>query len=146
MVSDERAAEYERIRETLIAWARDQEDIQGVAVVGSWARSAARMDSDIDVVVLTGAKDRYLTGADWVEGSLAQPAEVVRTQKWGPLTEHRALLPSGLEVEFGFAGPEWAATDPVDPGTAGVVLDGCIPLVDPGDLFMRPIQAVRMTY
>ena len=53
VVTDERAVEYEQIRESLIAWARDQEDIQGVAVVGSWARSAARMDSDIDVVVLT---------------------------------------------------------------------------------------------
>ena len=37
-----RAVEYDRIRASVIAWAGDQEDIHGVAVVGSWARGAAR--------------------------------------------------------------------------------------------------------
>ena len=146
VVTGERAVEYEQIRESLIAWAGHQEDIRGVAVVGSWARAAAGMDSDIDVVVLTSDKDRYVTGDDWVEESLAKPAGVVRTREWGPLTERRVRLASGLEVEFGFTEPEWAATNPVDPVTAGVVLDGCIPLVDPGDLFMRLIQAVGGSY
>jgi predicted nucleotidyltransferase len=146
VVTDERAVEYDQIRRSLIAWASDQEDIQGIAVVGSWARAAAGMDSDIDVVVLTVAKDQYLNGDDWVEESLAQPAGVVRTREWGPLTERRVLLASGLEVEFGFVGPDWAATDPVDPGTAGVVLDGCDPLLDPHGLLKGLIAAVRGAY
>ena len=104
------------------------------------------MDSDIDVVVLTVDEDRYLTGDDWVEKSVGQSAEIVRTQEWGPLTERRVRLASGLEVEFGFTGPEWAATDPVDPGTAGVVLDGCVPLLDPRGLFWGLIGAVRGAY
>jgi uncharacterized protein len=98
------------------------------------------------MVILTVDEDRYLTRDDWVEESVAQPAEVVRTQEWGPLTERRVLLPSGLEVEFGFVAPDWAATDPVDPGTAGVVLDGCVPLLDPRGLLRGLIGAVRGAY
>ena len=145
MPTEDRAAEYDRIRQSVIAWASERKDIRGVAVVGSWARAEARMDSDIDVVVLTSDKERYVTCHDWIEGSLGQPAEVVRTRKWGPLTERRVLLPSGLEVEFGFTGPEWATPNPVDPGTMQVVVDGCIPLFDPDDLFGRLIRTIRPT-
>src|SRR5690606_1092785 len=35
------------------------------------------------------------------------------------------------EVELGLADPAWAATDPVDPGTARVVGDGFLVLHDP---------------
>jgi len=49
---------------------------------------------------------------------------------------------SGLEVEFGFAPPSWAAADPLDPGTAGVVRNGCQPLVDRKGLLDRLITAV----
>ena len=54
----------------------------------------------------------------------------MRTKEWGRLTERRVRLSSGLEVDFGFVDPSWTATDPVDPGTASVVLDGCQPMLD----------------
>jgi uncharacterized protein len=145
VVTRERARECDQIRASVIVWAGGRQGIRGVAVVGSWARDTARMSSDIDLVVLTLDQDRYLTEENWVEESLGKPGELVRTQEWGPLTERRVRLPSGLEVEFGFVGPEWAAVDPVDPGTAGVVRDECIPLVDPRALFEHVMQAVRTT-
>jgi hypothetical protein len=50
----------------------------------------------------------------------------------GALTERRLRLPSGLEIEFGFVEPSWANVDPVDPGTAAVVLHGgLLPVYDP---------------
>lgn len=58
MVTKERDIEYDQIRQSIITWASNQRDIQGVGVVGSWARAEARMDSDIDLVVLTVDKDR----------------------------------------------------------------------------------------
>jgi hypothetical protein len=137
MVTSDRIAEYRRITRSVAAWAASQQDIAGVAVVGSWARKLARLDSDVDFVVLTDDKELYLSDGSWVPAAVGGPAEFVRTQAWGPLTEWRIALPSGLEVEFGFVPRSWASADPVDAGTARVVGDGCSPLVDPEGAF-RP--------
>jgi uncharacterized protein len=145
MVSDERTAECLEVKRSVAQWARRQADIVGVALVGSWARSQARMDSDIDFVVLTPSQDRYVIQDGWPVEALSQPADIIRTKKWGPLTERRVRLPSGLDVEFGFAPPAWASTDPVDPGTAQVVQGGCLPLVDPSGLLARVVEAVRVS-
>lgn len=75
--------------------------------------------------------------------ALLESAEIVRTQDWGHLTERRVRLSSGLGVEFGFVSPSWAATDPIDPGTASVVRDGCRPLEDSGGMFECLIAALR---
>ena len=52
------------------------------------------------------------------------------------------LFLAGLEIEFGFVRPGWASVDPVDPGTARVVADGCSPVHDPLAAFTRLIAAV----
>lgn len=101
------------------------------------------MDSDLDLVVLALQPDRYVGDARWLPVALGQDADLVRTRTWGPLTEQRVRVASKLEVELGFAAPSWAATDPVDPGTARVVVDGCQPLVDRAELLARLIAAVE---
>jgi uncharacterized protein len=100
------------------------------------------MDSDVDLVVLTDDKERYIADVRWVPDAVGEAAELVRTEDWGPLTERRVALPSGLEVEFGFVSPSWASVDPVDPGTARVVRDGWSPLVDPERVLARLGAAV----
>ncbi|MBM3659923.1 MAG: nucleotidyltransferase domain-containing protein [Actinobacteria bacterium] len=145
MVTPERAAEYLEIVESVTAWAGGQRDITGMAVVGSWARGEPRMDSDLDLVVLTAEKQRYLRDDGWLLGAVGKPAEIVRTQEWGPLTERRAVLQSGFEVEFGFVAPTWARTEILDAGTARVVRGGCRPLHDPTGVLDRLIAAVRAT-
>lgn len=82
-------------------------------------------------MVLTDEARIYVRSDRWVADALGPGAAVVRTQAWGVLTERRVRLPSALEVELGFAPCSWAKTDPVDPGTAEVVRDGCRPLFDP---------------
>ncbi len=104
-----------------------QEDIIGVAVVGSWARKNARMDSDVDLVILTQDKERYLADSSWVPAAVGERAGILRTQDWGPLTERRIVLPSGLEIEFDFAGRSWALAHPVEAGTARVTREGSGP-------------------
>ena len=98
------------------------------------------MDSDVDVIVVTTEPSQYIRGTDWVAEVLGHPAPVVRTMAWPPLTERRVRLPSGFDVEFGFVDPSWAMDRPVHPGTAGVVNDGCIPLVDPEGLLAQLIE------
>jgi uncharacterized protein len=122
-------ARVERVLERAVAWARQQPDIRGLALVGSWARGSARADSDVDLVVLTSRPGRYLADDHWT--AALGDAEVVHTQAWGPLTERRLLVDGDLEVEVGITEPAWAATDPVDPGTRRVVTDGLRILHDP---------------
>ena len=122
-------ARIERVLERAVAWARQQPDIRGLALVGSWARGTARADSDVDLVVLTSRPGRYLADDHWT--AALGDAEVVHTQGWGVLTERRLLLDGDLEVEVGITEPAWATTDPVDPGTRRVVTDGLRILHDP---------------
>jgi hypothetical protein len=142
VVTQERRRDYSEVCNAVVEWARGRPDIVGVAVVGSWARSEPTMDSDIDLVILTTDKAAYTVSENWASVAVSQPAELIRTQEWGPLTERRIRVASGLEIEFGFAPPNWAETDPVDPGTAGVVSDGCTPILDHGELLQKLVEAV----
>lgn len=138
----ERAAQLHAVQATLAEWAALRDDIVAVAVVGSVARGTAHMDSDLDAVVLTDAPTRYADAEDWVRDALGHAARIVRSQPWGAVLERRVRLPSGLEVEFDFAPPSWASTDPVDPGTARVVSGGCRPIHDPHGSIDRLVTAV----
>ena len=93
------------------------------------------MDSDVDVVVLTENQAPYLEDDAWVYEMGG--VELVWTRRWGPMTERRFALPSGLEVELGVAPPSWAATDPVDEGTRRVVTDGMSVVYDPKGILAR---------
>ncbi len=44
--------EVESLLKDLVAWADKQTDVQAVGLAGSWARAAARLDSDVDVVII----------------------------------------------------------------------------------------------
>ncbi|HEU5369760.1 MAG TPA: nucleotidyltransferase domain-containing protein, partial [Ktedonobacterales bacterium] len=75
---------------TLFArWAALREEIVALALVGSYARGAARPDSDVDLVVLTTDPDSFRQQTDWVQAipwSQLQ-LQVVRWQdeEYGPL-------------------------------------------------------------
>ncbi len=144
MVADARVAEYESVVAGVTAWAESQPDIVAVGVVGSWARGYPRDGSDVDFVVLTPQKAAYTAQDGWIETALGQAVPVVRRAEWGALTERRVQLPSGFEVEFGFVEPSWARTDPIDPGTAMVVVDGGLqPVYDPEAVLVRLAAAVN---
>ena len=139
-ISQERAAEAQEIIDGITRWAANRQDIVGLLLVGSYARNAARPDSDIDIVLLTTDQTQYFNNTwanDLALGGL------VRTQSWGPITERRYATVSGLEVEIGIGSPEWARTDPVDPGTRRVVTDGARPLHDPAGVLASLIQTCR---
>jgi uncharacterized protein len=101
------------------------------------------MDSDMDLVVLTDDVAAYVSAATWVNAATNTQAPVVLTRAWGPLTERRVLLPSGFEVEYGFAPKSWADVTPVDQGSASVVTDGFRILYDPDDLLTLLVEQVR---
>ncbi|HET6533391.1 MAG TPA: nucleotidyltransferase domain-containing protein [Actinoplanes sp.] len=139
MLTTGRVAEAAAVIETVHGWAADQDDVAGVLVVGSWARGAARMDSDLDVVVLTDTAAHAEPEA-WL-GLLG--GRVVRQQQWGPLREIRVRRPSGFEVEMGVAPVSWAATTPVDAGTFRVVRDGHRIVHDPAGIVAALAEKCR---
>jgi hypothetical protein len=119
VVTEERTDEVRTVLATLRAWAQGRPDVVAVGLAGSWARGDARMDSDVNVVLLT-EEDRapYLEDDAWAYemGGVG----LVWTRRWGTATERSVALPAGLEVELVVAHPSWAATDPVDEGTRRV--------------------------
>lgn len=140
LVSPRRQEEVEGILAVIRRWAAERLDLRAVALVGSWARGAARPDSDVDVVLLTEDPAAYLQDVAWLAAFGA--TAVVRTRQWGAVTERRVVLASGLELEFGVTGPGWASTNPVDPGTRGVVCDALVVLHDPDGLLAQLTDAV----
>ena len=98
-------------------------------LVGSYARGAVRMASDVDVVVLTEQLEQYDPAGRWVQ-ALRPGARLMRTAAWGPVSEQRYRLRSGLLLEVGLTSPDWARV-PLEPGTARVLGDGHRVLHDP---------------
>jgi hypothetical protein len=125
----------------ITAWAQLQADVQGLALVGSYAYGRPRMASDLDIVLVTADKKRYVSGVEWA-GSMDRRPRLIRCQEWGPLTERRARLSSGLVVELGVVTRGWLSA-PLDPGTARVLRDGCRVLHDPENLFGDALAALR---
>ncbi len=116
--------------------------IVSIGLAGSWARGAGRLDSDVDLVVLTTQPLALLASSDWYE-LLGSPAELIRCADFGAVQERRIRLADGLQVEVGVGVPSWADTTPVDPGTRRVVADGMRPIYDPTGLLARLIAVVN---
>ncbi|KIH98063.1 hypothetical protein LP52_15270 [Streptomonospora alba] len=127
-VSRQRVKEVADLQDWASNWARRRSDVAGLLLVGSWARAAAREDSDVDLVLLSDDPALYNTD------SLSLLGTFVTTRTWGPTTEWRWRTISGLEIELSVATPDWAATSPLDAGTRRVITDGARSLYDPRDL------------
>ena len=115
-------------------WAFARTDIQALALVGSYARNAARETSDIDLVLIALKRDRYLHNLDWIKrfGNV----EKYQIEDYGLLTSVRVWYVDGLEIEYGLTGEIWAA-EPLDDGTRRVIEDGMQILFERSDLLSR---------
>ena len=138
-----RRREVEKLVEAVGAWAAARADVAAFGVVGSYASRRPGMGSDVDCVLLTSNPELYGT---WMgDSSPLAPAQLIRHQQWGPVTEWRFRRPSGLHVEFNVATPSWADVSPLDPGTARVVRDGLQIVYDPAALLARARSLVATT-
>ncbi len=102
-------------------WAKSHSDILGVALVGSHARDEARVDSDIDLVILCEKPSEYIKDTSWSKffGKVTSS----KIKDWGNVTSLNVWYEDGQEVEFGFTDASWASF-PLDAGTEKVVLNG----------------------
>jgi len=121
-------------------WCVETDNVLAAALAGSWARHAARADSDIDIVILAAKPGALLRNRQWL--SRFGSVEWARREDWGQVQSLRVRYRTGGEVEFGVAELLWAATDPLDPGTLRVVSDGFHVLHDPQGLLEKLKMAV----
>jgi hypothetical protein len=141
VVSSERVNEVDSVLQQLTHWARGRSDVRALALVGSWAHGAPHEGSDVDVVLLTDSPEHYIDDDDWLPD--VGGVRLIRTLDWGPVTERRFVLPSGLEVELDVGTSSWASVDPVDSGTRTVVTDGLRVLHDPEGLLGRLVRSLQ---
>jgi predicted nucleotidyltransferase len=141
MATADRTRDVAHFMIDLRAWAVDHPAIRAVAIAGSWAHGDARMDSDVDIVVLVDRPERFFENLSWA-GELGELA-FLQTRNWGVVTEVRFALSDGLELEFGFTPLSWASIDPVDEGTRRVVQHGIAILHDPDGLLKRLTATCR---
>jgi predicted nucleotidyltransferase len=121
----------------VVSWISAQLDVHGIALVGSYARGAARDDSDIDLVILTDQPRKYLDDIQWIERFGV--VEKHQTEDYGKLISLRVWHQNGHEVEYGITTPDWAAI-PLDEGTRQVISDGVLVLFERGNLLSRHLK------
>lgn len=113
-------------------WAKEEDMINSVILVGSYAREEARKDSDVDITIITTTPHFLIDDESFVNNF----GKVVSTKKqnWGRVTSIRAWYDNGLEVEFGITTPIWISK-PLDEGTLRVLNDGYKLIVDKKNYF-----------
>lgn len=112
-------------------WADEHDGVKAVALVGSYARGAERMASDLDLMILAENPEALADEGWFVQ--IRPHARFIRAANWGPVRERRFRLGSGLLVELNFATESWADV-PLDGGTRRVLEDGHRILYDTGPL------------
>jgi len=115
-------------------WAKTQEDIDAVMLVGSYARDAATAESDLDLMILTTKISSYFQDQIWV--SQFGEVEESKVEHWGRVETLRVFYKESIEVEYNFSSPDWADI-PVDAGTHSVISDGMKILSDPQGILKR---------
>lgn len=139
------AAQAQTILDAVKGWADHDSRIQALAVCGSWARGNAHAGSDLDLMLLADdpglfRQDDWLPQIAWREVGL----RIMRSHDadWGPCWSRTVWCAPDAEVEFTFGPPSWAAIDPVDAGTAGVIArNGCRIMLDRAGLLARLLAA-----
>lgn len=141
------AEKIKLIFEAVAQWASRQADIAAVALVGSWARGAARVDSDIDLMILTDSLTLFRQDEKWVNeirwADMNAEIAAWEDKDYGVVWSRHVCLNDETEIEFSFGSLSWASVEPVDAGTFRVISDGCRILYDPKGLLRELIATVK---
>jgi hypothetical protein len=133
-------AAVDGVLEAARTMARDEPSIRAIALVGSCALGTAGPASDVDLVILADDPAPLCRRSDWF--SRFGPVVLCGQRQFGEVTERRLRRDDGLEIEIGLAALSWAATEPVDGGTARVVREGFTIVFDLDGLLARLEAAV----
>jgi len=123
----------------VVKWAEFKPDILGVALVGSYARDEAKIDSDVDLMFLTLTPKELIDRPDWITefGNIKS----IKVEDWGLVTSVRVFYQDDLEVEYGITTSEWVRL-PIDGGTRRVISNGIKILLDKSGLLEKALKEV----
>ena len=139
------SSQADRLANGFADWAAEQPSVRAAAIMGSWARGAARPSSDLDVLAVVDVPDFWAGDNRWIQHivtNLGFSAGRASFETYGVATSLRMFLGSDVELELTLVGPDWAAVDPLDDGTRRVVGDGMRVLVDKDGALARLQAAV----
>src|SRR5690242_18324634 len=100
--------EADRLLQGFAEWAADEPSWRGLALVGSWARGAARPDSDLDLLALTDRLDHWAGSDAWLRALVADlgfAAAAPTLEVYGVARSWRVGLGPGVELEVTLAAP-----------------------------------------
>jgi hypothetical protein len=83
---------------TVVSWAKMQNDIDGVALIGSYARNIARTDSNINILILSTNPSRYRSDLGWLH-AFGNVMSIIKDEYGKELSLHVQYFNSH-EVEF----------------------------------------------
>lgn len=113
---------------TVQGWCEQEAPILGALLIGSYAKGTATVASDIDLVLITHTPSDYLTDTSWLRKLGDVQSHTI--EYWGLLTALRVFFTNGMEVEFGFAAPNWIH----DKDTLRILKDGHRILYNPHNI------------
>ena len=113
-------------------WAENEEQVESIIVVGSYARGTYKETSDIDIVIVTSNKKEMLKNQNFIK--LFGDVNKSQIEYYGACTSVRVWYKDGKEVEFGIVNPTWIEK-PLDIGTNKVLNDGFKVIIDKKDYF-----------
>lgn len=110
----------------LLKWGENDVLIDSIILVGSYARGAETIESDIDLVILTLEKCELVSNPMFIHqfGTVKK----FSVELWGVCTSIRVFYDE-MEVEFGIVEPSWMDV-PLDEGTKRVLTDGYKVILD----------------
>ncbi len=95
---------FEELEHRCIQWARAEEGIRAVAVLGSRSRTVRPADqwSDLDIVLFAVDPASYLSSTSWLSAMGSVWLSFIEKTAAGEGRERRALFEGGFDVDFAF--------------------------------------------
>lgn len=118
---------FEDFFNELKEYARNTSHIEGIIIIGSYARGTNKENSDLDIVIITSNKSGMIANQDFTQDF----GKVYKQQieYYGACTSIRVWYEDEKEVEFGIVEPSWISM-PLDTGTHKVLSDGYKIIID----------------
>lgn len=147
------------ILELIRNWAEERSEILALALVGSYARGEATLESDIDLMVIASDVEFFRHNYDWMH-QIDWESINYKIQKWndaeyGVVWSRHIYLSNlnndlfnnfnnKLKVEISFGLPTWASINPIDSGTFGVVSRSCQIIYDPQSILINLMSQIEL--
>src|ERR1700761_1375019 len=113
--------DIQNILTQILHWAKSQDDIKGVALIGSYARDMAKNNSDIDLVLVVKNYKNYLHDLSWLNHfGIVQNVTQMNDSK---MTSLQVDYLNSYPIEFCITTSAWTKIPP-DRSSVELILNG----------------------